>query len=127
MSSSQPVSEAESDAPIATQPKSPWRNPSYPQRIHVRERAHWDEVLRTCDQRIAGPKKKLDVLGSSPNRPAFERLYAQMLGARDQVAYAVRRLPMETGDLYAEDRHRLEEAVAALDRVLKRWESQATV
>jgi hypothetical protein len=44
-----------------------------------------------------------------------------MLGARDQVYETARRLPGETGDLYEEDRHRLEEAVAALDRVERAW------
>ena len=47
-----------------------------------------------------------------------------MLGARDQVADAARRLPMETGDLYEEDKHRLEAGVAALDRVFQKWETQ---
>jgi hypothetical protein len=47
-----------------------------------------------------------------------------MLGARDQVADAARRLPSETGDLYEEDKHRLEQAVAALDRVLREWDAQ---
>jgi hypothetical protein len=41
-----------------------------------------------------------------------------MLGARDQIADAARRLPGEVGELYEEDRHRLEEAVAALDRLI---------
>jgi exonuclease VII small subunit len=81
-------------------------------------------VLRKCEERIAVARQKLDVLGNSPSRPVFDRLYVQMLGARDQVADAARRLPMEVGDLYEEDRHRLEEAVAALDRVFGRWEAQ---
>ena len=68
--------------------------------------------------------KKLSVIGTSQNRAPYERLYAQMLGARDQVAEAARRMPMETGDLYEEDHHRLEEAVAALDRVFKNWDAQ---
>ncbi len=108
----------------ATQSVSPLKNPSYPQRIHLNERPHWESVLRTCEQRITTAKQKLDVLGPGPDRVAFERLYSQMLGARDQVADAVRRLPMETGDLYEEDKHRLEEAVKSLDRVFKRWDSQ---
>ncbi len=120
----QPVSEANTQLPTRTQPVDPKRNPSYPQRIHAGERAYWMGVLQSCEQRIATARRKLDVLGATPSRPAFERLYAQMLGARDQVADAAKRLSMETGDLYAEDRHRLEEAVAALDRVLKLWESQ---
>jgi len=49
-----------------------------------------------------------------------------MLGARDQVFDAARRLPGETGELYEEDKHRLEEAVAALDRVFKLWDLQKT-
>jgi hypothetical protein len=47
-----------------------------------------------------------------------------MLGARDQVAAAARRLPGETCALHEEDKHRLEEAVAALDRVMKQWEAK---
>jgi hypothetical protein len=102
----------------------PRKNPSYPQRVHVHERAHWQGVLRQCEERIAVAHEKLKVIGNSPSRPAFERLFAQMLGARDQVADAARRLPLETGALYEEDKHRLEEAVAALDRVFQKWETQ---
>jgi hypothetical protein len=124
VSKSQPVSEAEADAPNRTQPVDPRRNPSYPQRVHIHERAHWRGVLQKCEERIAMARQKLLVLGNTPNRPAFERLFTQMLGARDQVADAARRLPMETGELYEEDKQRLEEGVAALDRVFKRWEAQ---
>jgi hypothetical protein len=125
VSKSQPVSEAEVDVPTHTQPVDPRKNPSYPQRVHIHERAHWQGMLQKCEDRIATARQKMNVLGNnSPNRAAFERLFAQMLGARDQVADAARRLPMETGDLYEEDKHRLEEAVAALDRVFQRWETQ---
>jgi exonuclease VII small subunit len=119
----QPVSEGDVPATLP-QPINPLRNPSYPPRIHVHERAHWQGVLKSCEDRIATARQKLQVLGNSPRRAAFERLYAQMLGARDQVADAARRLPGEVGDLYREDRERLEQAVAALDRVFKSWESQ---
>ena len=37
------------------------------------------------------------------------RLYHQMQGARDQVAEAVRRLPLEVGGLYHEDHERFTE------------------
>src|SRR5512135_143162 len=124
VSKAQPVSEAEADVPARPQPVDPLKNPSYPQRAHIHERAHWQEILRRCEQRIATARQELNGLGDGPNRAAFERLYAQMLGARDQVADAARRLPAETGDLYVEDRHRLEEAVAAFDRVLLQWELQ---
>ena len=46
-----------------------------------------------------------------------------MLGARDQVAETVRRLPLETGALYDEDKERYEDALAAFDRVYRRWEA----
>ena len=101
----------------------PRKNPSYPQRGHIHERAQWEGVLQQCEDRLAAARAKLNGTSSGPNKAVFERLFAQMLGARDQVAEAARRLPMETGDLYAEDKHRLEEAVAALDRVCQKWES----
>jgi hypothetical protein len=124
VSKSQPVSEGDSELPVRTQPVDPLRNPSYPQRIHLHERSHWQEVLRSCEEKIARAREKLDGARPGPGRAELERLHAQMLGARDQVADAVRRLPMETGDLYSEDRHRVEEAVAALGRVLTRWDAQ---
>ncbi len=108
----------------AAQTVDPRKNPSYPQRVHIHERAQWQGVLEQCEERIASAQAKLKVVGNSPNRAAFERLFSQMLGARDQVADAARRLPMETGDLYEEDKHRLEAGVAALDRVFQKWETQ---
>jgi hypothetical protein len=86
----------------------------------VRERAQWQAILTTWEARIAAASRSLAARGA--DRPAFERMYAQMLGARDQIADAARRLPMEVGDLYEEDKHRLEEAVAALERLFARWE-----
>jgi hypothetical protein len=106
----------------STPAANPLRNPAYPQRVHIHERAKWQGILASCEERIATARQKLDV--NSPDRARFERLHAQMLGARDQVADAARRLPSETGDLYEEDKHRLEQAVAALDRVLREWDAQ---
>lgn len=115
---------SEGQAPVApVQPTGPLKNPTYPRRVHAHERAHWQGVLLACEERIGQARKRLDSLGDSPNRPALDRLHAQMLGARDQVAEAARRLPGEVGDLYEEDRHRLEQAVAALDRVIRTWDS----
>ena len=131
MSHSQPVSEGESEPesnlPARSQPVDPLRNPSYPQRIHIHERPRWQEVLRRCEDRLGAARQKLSVLGNVPNRAAYERLHAQMLGARDQVADAAARLPGEAGSLYEEDKHRLEEAVAALDRTWDRWETMTKV
>jgi hypothetical protein len=104
----------------------PRKNPSYPQRVHLSEKPHWQSVLQTVESRLAVARQKLNVLGNDSKRPAFERIYAQMLGARDQVADAVRRLPQETGDLYEEDHHRVDEAVAALDRLFQNWDAQTT-
>ncbi|GIW88740.1 MAG: hypothetical protein KatS3mg108_3064 [Isosphaeraceae bacterium] len=101
--------------PTTTDPRI---NPSYPQRVHLHERPALEALLRSWDERIAAARAQLP---HHPNRPAAERLLIQMEGARDQIAESVRRLPTEVGDLYAEDRHRLEEAVHALERLFDRW------
>jgi hypothetical protein len=93
-------------------------SPTYPQRVHVRERSRWESLLATWDQRIA---EAAAGLAAQPDQAGAERLIAQMAGARDQLADAVRRLPLEVGDLYEEDRHRAHEAVAALERLFARW------
>jgi hypothetical protein len=118
------VSEAHPAIFTPQPPANPLKNPSYPQRVHIHERAHWQGVLKTSQDRVATARQELNALANSPARATFERLFVQMLGACDQVAEAARRLPGETGDLYDEDHHRLEEAVAALDRVWKQWETQ---
>jgi hypothetical protein len=120
------VSEAETKTPVHTQRVDPFKNPSYPQRVHIHERAQWQAVLKTCEDTIVATRRKLDVLGDRHNRGRLTRLYAQMLGARDQVADAAKRMPGETGDLYIEDHHRLEEAVAALKRVEQAWKEEET-
>jgi len=88
------------------------RNPSYPQRIHIRERAEWATVLAVSDAKIAAELARGGADADSAKR------FAQMSGARDQIANSAKRLPMVVGEMYAEDRHRLEEAVAALDRLI---------
>ncbi len=97
-------------------------NPSYPLRVHVLERAQLEEALRSCDQRLNLALQKLNVLGNHPEKPRFLRLYHQMQEARDQVAEAVRRLPMEVGGLYHEDHERFQNAMQALERVSARWQ-----
>lgn len=124
MSNSQPVSQGDETTPARTQAVDPLRNPAYPQRVHIHERSHWQGVLASCEERIAAVRLQHESLGpQAPDRQGLARLLAQMLGARDQVADAARRLPGETGDLYEEDKHRLEDAVSALDRVHRLWES----
>jgi hypothetical protein len=104
----------------------PKKNPSYPQRVHLLEKPKWEGILQTVEARLVVPRQKLSVLGNDPKRAAFERIFAQMQGARDQVADAVKRLPLETGGLYEEDHHRVDEAVAALDRLFQKWDDQTT-
>ena len=100
---------SESAAPTDRDPR---RNPTYPQRVHIGERAHWQSILASWDQKISEARLR----GSTGGDAA--RSFVQMSGARDQIADAVKRLPMEIGALYEEDKHKLEEAVAALERLM---------
>jgi hypothetical protein len=106
---------------VADKKLDPFHNPTYPQRVHILERPQLDQALRSCEERTLAVRQKLSALGNHPDRPIYERLYHQLLGARDQVAESVRRIPLETGGLYDEDKERFEQALAAFDRVLKRW------
>ncbi len=101
---------------------NPFRNPSYPQRTHFAERPQLEETLRTWEQRISTVTGKLTALGNHPGRATYERLFHQMQGARDQMAEAVRRMPLEAGALYEEDHERFEAAVAALGRLFQSWD-----
>jgi len=105
---------------------NPFKSPSYPPRTHLLERGALEERLRSCDERILAAEQKLSTLGSDHRRADFERIYHQMVGARDQVAEAVRRLPMETGALYDEDKERYEQALQAFDRAWRRWDASGT-
>ena len=107
---------------IPTAPADPKKNPTYPQRVHLTERPALDALLKTWDERIAKARKKIEVLGKNPSRINYNRLYAQMLGCRDQLSESVRRMPSECGDIYEEDKHKLDQAVAALDRVFAKWD-----
>ncbi len=107
-------------AEIVSERMPDWISPSYPARVHVRERTQWQAVLDHWEARLAAARADL---GRSPGDPARPRLFAQMLGARDQLAEAARRLSLEVGDLYEEDHQRLEDAVAALERLMARWSS----
>lgn len=104
---------------------SPYRNPSYPARVHFSERSQLEEALRSCDQRLESARQKLNVLANHPEKARFVRLYHQMQGARDQVAAAVKRLPLEVGGLYHEDHELFQNAMEAIERTWRRWESAA--
>jgi hypothetical protein len=119
------ISEAAKQHKTSPHPVVPFKSRTYPPRVHFAERAGLEQHLRTIEQRLQTVRQKLDVMGNHPDRTGFERLYFQMLGARDQVAEGVRRLPLETGALYDEDKERFEEALAAFDRAIQRWETSA--
>lgn len=127
MSDSNPVSEGESPAEKLNRPADPRKNPSYPGRTHLHEKPKWLADLQEVENKIGYARQMLNSLKNDPKRAAFERIYAQMQGARDQVADAVRRLPQETGNLYDEDHHRFADAQAALKRLFDRWENLTTV
>jgi hypothetical protein len=116
-------SEATEHHSASPRPIVPFKSPTYPPRVHFAERTELEERLRSIEERLQMVQQKLDGWGSRPDRAVLERLYFQMLGARDQVAEAVRRLPLETGALYDEDKERYEEAVAAFERADCRWET----
>jgi hypothetical protein len=99
-----------------------YRNPSYPERVHFHDRARLDEALRSCDERLKAALQKLNVLANHAQKEAFIRLFHQMQGARDQVAEAARRMPLEVGGLYREDEERFKQAMDALERINREWE-----
>src|SRR5262249_12202592 len=110
-------------APADGQHRSdPFHNPSYPLRDHFLAKAKLEEAVRSCDERIRAAGQKLSSAASEPNRAAYLRLYHQRLGARDQAATTARRMPLETGDLFEQDKERFEQAMAALDRLWQSWE-----
>jgi len=106
--------------PGPPQPADARRSPSYPQRVHIRERAQWQATLAKCEETLAAARQKFADLGPGADREQSSLLLAQLAGARDQIADAVRRLPMEVGGLYEEDKHRVAEAEKAVERILAR-------
>ena len=106
----------------ASSPADAYHNPSYPKRTHLHDRARLEEALRTADDRVNSAFQKLSALANDPRKADFVRLFHQMQGARDQIADAVRRMPLETGSLYHEDDERFQQAVEALDRTWQRWQ-----
>lgn len=122
MSSSSSILQSESNTSAPASP-NPFKNPSYPPRVHFGDKARLEERLNACEQHIATFRAKLTTLGDHPSRPAHERLFHQLLGTRDQIAECALRMPRETGALYDEDRERLVAAEAALVRILKQWDT----
>ncbi len=123
MSTTTAITEASEPESSSARPKVPFKSPTYPPRVHFAERAEMEQKLGSIDERIQAARRKLETLGERPERARLDRILFQMLGARDQVAEAIRRLPLETGALYDEDRERYEQALAAFERTHRRWEA----
>lgn len=123
MSTTTAITEASEPESANARPKVPFKSPTYPPRVHFAERAEMEQTLSSIDERIQAARRKLETLGERPERARMDRILFQMLGARDQVAEAVRRLPLETGALYDEDRERYDQALAAFERTHRRWEA----
>ena len=124
MSTSTALAEGETGG--AAQPPTPkhtepFRNPSYPQRVHFQERQELEEIVRAWDTKIEELGQTLAQTGLNQGQVARHRLYHQMLGARDQLASAARRMPLETAALYDEDHELFRLAEAALVRLFEQW------
>jgi hypothetical protein len=91
-------------------------------RDHFHEAAELQKALASAEERLRLARQKLTALGSHPSQATLTLLYHQMQGARDQIAESTRRLPLEAGALYHDDRGKFVQAVAAFDRVWQRWE-----
>jgi hypothetical protein len=98
-----------------------YHNPSYPQRVHFADCARLDEALRSCDERLSSAFQKLNVLANHAQKDVFVRLFHQLQGARDQVAEAARRMPLEVGGLYQDDDERFKQAMDAIERISREW------
>jgi hypothetical protein len=91
--------------------------------VHLNDRARLDEALRSCDERLNAALQKLDVLANHAQKDVYVRLFHQLQGARDQVALAARRMPLEVGDLYHEDEERFKQAMDAIERIGRVWDT----
>ena len=123
---STPTALAERETGGAAQPPTPkhtepFHNPSYPQRVHFHERPQLEEIVRSWDAKIEELGQTLAQPNSNQGQEARHRLYHQMLGARDQLASAARRMPLETAALYDEDHELFHLAEAALGRLVEQW------
>ncbi len=104
-------------------PVDPKRNPSYPQRTHTAEKAQWLALLAEWTKKVSVATSRLKVIGDHPKRAEFAFVQAQMQGSLDQIADSSRRLSGEVGEMYEEDKHKVDQAIVALERLLKKWDT----
>lgn len=110
---------ASSSGAVAAIPKSP----TYPKRNHTTEGPKWLEILSTWDAKIEALLKQIPAGTSLGEMGEKGRVLSQMVGARDQIRDAAKRLPQQVTHMYHEDHERLEFAVAALERLFPKYKS----
>lgn len=104
-------------------PDDAYRNPSYPQRVHFADRTRLEAALGSCDERLSSALQKLNVLANHAQKDLFVRFFHQLQGARDQIAEAAQRMPLEVGGLYREDEERFKQAMDAIERISREWDN----
>jgi hypothetical protein len=117
-----PSTKAHAPATAIARSADPFRNPSYPKRVHFPEREELGRVLASCEERLSTAVAKLRDQPDQAKKSNLLRLYHQLQGARDQVAEGARRLPLEAAGLYHEDHERFQQATAAFERTWRQWE-----
>lgn len=111
--------QAHSGGAVAAIPKSP----TYPKRTHTTEGPQWQEVLTGWDTKIEALIKAVPAGKTLGELGEKGRVLAQMVGSRDQIRDAAKRLPREVTHMYHEDHERLDFAVAALERLFIKYKS----
>lgn len=99
------------------------RNPTYPRRNHTTEGPKWMGLLAEWDTKIEAFLKTVPAGKELGELGEKGRVLAQMIGSRDQIRDAAKRLPREVTHMYHEDLERLEHAVAALNRLSEKFKA----
>ena len=98
------------------------KNPTYPKRTHTTEGPKWLGILAEWDEKIEALLKKVPAGKSLGELGEKGKVLSQMVGARDQIRDAAKRLPRQVTHMYHEDHERLEHAVQALGRLVQKVE-----
>lgn len=99
------------------------KSPTYPKRNHTTEGPKWLELLAGWDAKIEELLKQVPAGSNLGELGEKGRILAQMIGSRDQIRDAAKRLPQQVTHMYHEDLERLEFAVAALNRLFVKYSS----
>lgn len=96
------------------------KNPTYPKRNHTTEGPKWMGLLAEWDAKIEALLKTVLTGKSLGEQGEKGKVLSQMVGARDQIRDAAKRLPRQVTHMYHEDHERLEQAVHALERMAEK-------